>query len=64
MDTVPLTGLLCLASLEEDVPTAAVTCVLGWVTTRGGRTSLFSEVKGRGGRKGAMSENRGDSFGL
>lgn len=48
-ETALLTGLSCLASVGEDVPTPAETggARLGWYP---GRTSPFSEVKGRGMR--------------
>ena len=46
VDPVTLTGLLCLASVGEDVPSATVTWG-AWVGWYPGGASIFSEVKER-----------------
>ena len=46
MESVPLTGLPCLASVEENVPNSAETCMPGWENTQGEPT--LSEEKGMG----------------
>jgi len=56
VDPVPLTGLSCLASVGEGVPSPAATWLPAWVDTGLGDAPLFSEEKGMGDRGGAVWE--------